>query len=557
MRYYFTVFISLVAVLFCSGAAFAERRVALVVGNAQYANTNALRNPDNDADDIGAMLRQLGFEVIVGKDLDQQSFARQIDEFSRVLDGADVGLFFYAGHGVQLNDKNYLVSTNAKLESEFLVPTETIELDAIIRLMESRAAVNLVFLDACRNNPLAENLRRSLIAGRRAVSLGRGLAKVEATGHDTLIAFSAAPGQEASDGDTRNSPFAASLLKHAPRPGLEVSVMLKLVAADVRQATRNAQRPQQLSDMTQAFYFTKEDLAPVPTAALTPGSDPSAASAPAPVTAPVAALTPAPAPSPVVPPAPPQSDKSGELAAWQSARGSNSCESMHAYLQLYPAGVFSDLAKLSEQRLCSPAPVASLPAPRAIEVNAAPTAPAPAELARNIQLELMRVGCGGAGAMKANGQWDTASQGALRLFNRFAKLKLDVSSPSQDIVDALRGRDGRVCPVVCGDGFQVKGDVCVATPEPAPKAKKAVKSDPDPDPAPRGRARRAPRDDPPDPPPSKRARRAPTDDGPRPVQDAPKRAQRDQDGPPAQSGGGPIGPGFLLGIGGGLLGIGR
>jgi hypothetical protein len=410
--------------------------------------------------------------------------------------------------------------------------------------MESRTPVNLVFLDACRNNPLAENLRRSLVAGRRAVSLGRGLAKVEAAGHDTLIAFSAAPGQEASDGDARNSPFAASLLKHIVRPGLEVSVMLKLVAADVRQATRNAQRPQQLSDMTQAFYFTREDAVAVSAPATKLVTGPVAEQSPT--------IAPAPAPARPQPPAPsPQADNAGELSAWQSARASNSCEPVRAFLQRYPNGAFADLAKLSEQRLCAPGPVADLPSPRAVESNAAPAKPAAlsrAELARNVQLELMRVGCGGTGALKANGEWDAASQGAMRLFNRYAKLKVDVGTPSQEAIDALRARDGRVCPLMCGDGLQAKGDICVAIPDSPPKAKQAAK------PAPEPKARRAPSDDAS---PSKRARRAPSEEAAKVAPDAPRRAQREPESGPPPSGGGPIGPGILFGIGGGLLGLGR
>jgi uncharacterized caspase-like protein len=156
-----------------------------------------------------------------------------------------------------MNDKNYLVSTNAKLENEFLLSSETIELDAVVRLMESKTPINLVFLDACRNNPLTENLRRSLTSLKRSAQLGRGLARMEASGRDTLVAFAAAPGQEAGDGAERNSPFTASLLRNMPKPGVEVSVMLKDVAADVRRDTRNSQRPQQLSDMTKAFYFAK------------------------------------------------------------------------------------------------------------------------------------------------------------------------------------------------------------------------------------------------------------------------------------------------------------
>ena len=126
-----------------------------------------------------------------------------------------------------MNDKNYLVSVNAG-SKRISALSETIELDAIVRLMESKAPINLVFLDACRNNPLAENLRRSLAAAQAQRAARPRLARMEATGRDTLIAFSAAPGQEAATG-RRNSPFTAALLRHIPKPGLEVSVMLKEV----------------------------------------------------------------------------------------------------------------------------------------------------------------------------------------------------------------------------------------------------------------------------------------------------------------------------------------
>src|SRR6266478_6229508 len=331
--------------------AVAERRVALVVGNAQYAHTPALPNPRNDAQDIADALRRVGFEVTLGYDLDQTKFARAIE-------GADVGLFFYAGHGLQINEKNYLVSTEAKLESTFLVPSETIELDAIIRLMESKANTNLIFLDACRNNPLTDNLKRNLAAINRTVSVGRGLARIEPTGRDTLIAFSSAPGQEAADGRGRNSPFTASLLRHLPKPGLEVSVMLKEVTADVRQDTNNVQRPQQLSDMSKAFYFVK--------------AEPAVVTAPRPG-APVAAMDPV---DPV------------DVAFWQSAAAANECEAIRAYLRRFPNGRFVDLARISERRLCkagvevavaplqrpSPPPVTSALTPGPA---AAPAAPAP------------------------------------------------------------------------------------------------------------------------------------------------------------------------------------
>src|SRR4030088_1878366 len=125
----------LVAMMLASAsAAHADRRVALVVGNSAYASAASLRNPRNDASDMAEMLGKLGFEVELGLDLDQQNFAVTIEKFARALDGADVGLFFFAGHGLQLNDRNYLVSIDAKLNSEFFVSAETVELDAIVRL---------------------------------------------------------------------------------------------------------------------------------------------------------------------------------------------------------------------------------------------------------------------------------------------------------------------------------------------------------------------------------------------------------------------------------------
>jgi uncharacterized caspase-like protein len=462
--------LGLLAAVLVSADARAERRVALVIGNAQYEHATTLRNPLNDANDIAAVLRTLGFEVVVGTDLDQRAFANQIDQFGRMLDGADVGLFFYAGHGLQVNDKNYLVSTRAKLENEFLIPAEAVELDSIIRLMESRSRVNLVFLDACRNNPLADKLRQSLIAANRSVALGRGLARIEPTGRDTLIAFAAAPGQEAADGRARNSPFTAALLQHMPTPGLEVSLMLKQVTAQVRRETNNTQRPQQLSDMSRTFYFAEAE--------------------------PMIAVQ---QPAQVAPVA----DYSVEVAYWNSARSGNDCESVRAYLERYPDGIFSDLAMISERRLCEPGrkiavreqepsaaepvqPVkvaavqgqvvtttgasSPMPEPRLESITAArrpqglenkvaalrqsaapkPEPPEPdesaalADLARDLQAELARVGCS---TSPADGIWGPLSREALREFNRYARASLDPEVPSKAALAAVQRRQRRVCPL--------------------------------------------------------------------------------------------------------------
>ena len=486
----FAMAVGILAAALLPQTANAERRVALVVGNSGYKHATALRNPGNDATDVAETLKKLGFEVLLGRDLDQQDFAKTIEQFARVLDDADIGLFFYAGHGLQMNDKNYLVSTNARLENEFLLSSETIELDAIVRLMESKAPTNLVFLDACRNNPLTENLRRSLTALKRSAQLGRGLARMEATGRDTLVAFAAAPGQEANDGGgDRNSPFTAALLRHLPKPGLEVSVMLKEVAADVRRDTRNSQRPQQLSDMTKAFYFAKaEQLAASRTDA------------------------PSPAPQMTTTPAAPAGDNTAlDMAFWNAAQSSNDCDAVRAYLQRFPRGVFVELAKLSERRLCTtgrkvsvvessaaeaassnvaavtlvppaPAPDAKVtanpPAPVAVAAlpdtaNVAPPSapiaalmPSPVELTRVIQLELYRLGCGNS---EADGKWTVVTREGLRKFSLRTKSKLDTNEPSSAIVAALQKQSGRICPLECGRGTVARGETCVAVAKPEPK----------------------------------------------------------------------------------------
>jgi Caspase domain len=466
--------------LLAATPAAAERRVALVVGNAEYAYTPALPNPRNDAGDIANSLKKVGFEVMLGHDLDQVKFARLIDDFARALEGADVGLFFYAGHGLQISEKNYLVSTEARLESTFLVPSETIEVNAVIRLMESKTETNLVFLDACRNNPLTDNLKRNLAAVNRTVTVGRGLARVEPTGRDTLVAFSAAPGQEAADGRGRNSPFTAALLRHLPKPGLEVSVMLKEVTADVRRDTSNAQRPQQLSDMSKTFYFVN--------------AAPDSVAAP-----PAVAATPPAAPA----------DRVDQFDAqfWQSAEAARECEPIRAYLRQFPNGRFIELARLAERRLCrtgpefalpqpppgpapasasGPAPVApstgaatnvaiAVPAAAPPAVPAAPPAANVIEVGRKLQKELARVGCAVSG-METDGTWGGASRTALRSFNERTRSVAEIDRPTPEALEAVQSRKDRICPIACEPGTELHGTSCVAAPRPLERSRRATRS---------------------------------------------------------------------------------
>lgn len=240
--------------------AIAEKRVALVIGNAAYKHTTPLRNPANDATDVSKRLKTLGFKVIVGIDQTEAQFADRLAEFAEAAIRADVVLFFFAGHGLQFQGTNFLVPVDARLENQFQVRQQTVTLDNVVRLMESRASKVMVFLDACRDNPFASKLRSNLTRSGNAASLGRGLARVQTRAPETLVTFAAAPGTVAADGTGRNSPFTEALLKHVGAPNIEVEVMLKRVTASVMRATKNKQRPERLSRMTSEFYFVRETI---------------------------------------------------------------------------------------------------------------------------------------------------------------------------------------------------------------------------------------------------------------------------------------------------------
>jgi uncharacterized caspase-like protein len=182
----------------------------LVIGNSAYKNTGTLANPKNDAADLSAVLKNVGFQVIDGFDLNKTSLERKIRDFAVALQGAEVGLFFYAGHGLQVAGQNYLVPIDAELSTPSALDFEMVRLDLVQRTMERETQTNILFLDACRNNPLARNLARAM--GTRSMEIGRGLAPME-SGVGTLISFSTQPGNVALDGSGRNSPFAGALVK--------------------------------------------------------------------------------------------------------------------------------------------------------------------------------------------------------------------------------------------------------------------------------------------------------------------------------------------------------
>jgi hypothetical protein len=228
------------------------RRVALVIGNGKYTQVPQLPNPPYDAADIAQALRKLGFDVIEGRDVEKKTMEDKIREFGRKLDGANLALFFYAGHGLQVAGKNYLVPTDAKLERPGDLTFETIDMAVVLEQMESAERVDLVFLDACRDNPFAKTLARSL--GTRSAAVGQGLALVQSA-VGTMIIYSTQPDNVAQDGAGRNSPFTGALLKHIATPGVQIESMIKRVRADVITATQRQQVPWDNSSLVGDVYL--------------------------------------------------------------------------------------------------------------------------------------------------------------------------------------------------------------------------------------------------------------------------------------------------------------
>ena len=232
----------------------ADGRVALVVGNSTYAHIGRLPNPDNDARDMSAALRRLGFEVTTELNADRVELTEALRRFTRQSARADVALVFYAGHGIEMDGVNYLVPVDARLERDIDVRFETVTVDDLL-VSTSGASLRLVLLDACRNNPLARSMQRT--AATRTVS-GGSFADLneDLLGDETLVAYAAAAGTTAADGRGRNSPYTAALLSHLETP-LEIGLLFRRVRAQVLSATNGAQRPHEYHSLVGEHYLTR------------------------------------------------------------------------------------------------------------------------------------------------------------------------------------------------------------------------------------------------------------------------------------------------------------
>ncbi len=223
-----------------AGTASAAKRVALVIGVSEYRQVPRLPNPARDADVMAGLFRKAGFDTVDSRrDLGIAELRRAIRDFSAASQDADIAVVYYAGHGIEVDGVNYLVPADARLASDFDIEDETISLDRVMRALDGARRLKLVILDACRDNPFATSMKRT-VASR---AIGRGLAKVEPSMSDTLIAFAARAGAVASDGDGQNSPFAAALVRNIAEPGLDLRIAFGRVRDEVLKATNNRQEP--------------------------------------------------------------------------------------------------------------------------------------------------------------------------------------------------------------------------------------------------------------------------------------------------------------------------
>jgi len=475
--------------------ALAEKRVALVLGNSAYQNVAPLANPVNDSSKIAATLKDAGFDVVDSRrDLAAAETRRALRDFADRARDADIAVVYYAGHGIEVDGGNYLIPVDARLERDTDIYDEGLSLDRILIAIEPAKKLRLVILDACRDNPFARTMKRT-VASR---AIGQGLAKVEPTSPNVLIAYSAKAGSTAADGDGQNSPFTAALSHHLTKPGLDVRRAFGFVRDEVLKTTNNRQEP---------FVYGSLGGEDVP---LVPAPRPAAAPA-----------TPAPS-------AQAEARRDYELALQIGNKSA-----LNAFLAQYPDGFYANLAKLQLDKIAAEdarvaatekarlaeqerarlaaegaqksqqakaeadvkaaeqariaaekakqvaqdqaaaaeqkriaaesaaADKASAPAPadkdKAVNVAALAAGPPQADVTKSVQAELRRVGCL---TGNADGNWNNASQRSLTQFNRYAGTRLDTKVASIDALDTIKLKSSRVCPLVCEHGFQADGDRC-------------------------------------------------------------------------------------------------
>ncbi|RJT40584.1 hypothetical protein D3227_08460 [Mesorhizobium waimense] len=313
------------------------KRVALVIGNSKYVHAVALPNPANDAHLIASTLRNAGFEVIEGVDQDNAGMHSLISRFTEQSYDADLAVIFYAGHGMQVDGKNFLIPVDAELTSPAYLKTRTVQIDEFMAALPADPAVGVIILDACRDNPLARTLAASLPKSR---SLGSGLAPIEARSEGVgtggiLIAYATDPGAIAFDGNGVNSPYSTALARHLTEPGIEIQSALTRVRGEVTETTKGRQRPWHNASLGREVFIGKPVVAAPVTKPATDAAGAAAAAAPA-----------------LVVGEPPSWEVEQRL--WDEASKRNSVPFYEAYLEQFPSGRFATVARLSIDELNDP-----------------------------------------------------------------------------------------------------------------------------------------------------------------------------------------------------------
>jgi uncharacterized caspase-like protein len=246
------VLIALLALMIgCSAQA--EQRVALVIGNGTYSSAPALENPTGDAKAMAALLKTVGFDVIEGTNLARTQMIERLAEFGKKADGADLAVFYYAGHAVAVNGASYLVAVDQKVKTELDVTQEAVNLDTVIGQSTRGAHVRLIFFDASRTNPFA-----AAEPGKGNRRVQTGLAAMNDP-TETLIAFASGPGQEALDGPKGgHSPFTQALLENIAAPGVEIQQAMTRVRAEVSELTDRRQLPWGHTYLTGSIYLNPQ-----------------------------------------------------------------------------------------------------------------------------------------------------------------------------------------------------------------------------------------------------------------------------------------------------------
>jgi peptidoglycan hydrolase-like protein with peptidoglycan-binding domain len=312
---YLAAILSLICILVTAQTAKADKRVAFVVGNGAYKNVAQLPNPPIDAKAMASVLRNVGFDVVEGTNLTRDKMTERLLEFGKKAQGADVAVFFYAGHGIAIGGTNYLLPVDADIKSEMDVKLgSAINIDLTLDQTMSDAKVKLVFLDACRDNPFAAKIKSN--SPTRSVSVQQGLAEMK-SGEGTLIAFATGPGQTALDGEVgTNSPFTRALIAHITQPGIEIQQAMTEVRAQVNEETNKGQLPWGHTNLIGSVFLNPAAASPANAAA--PASPATVASI--------------------------SGSSDVELEFWRSVKESNKPEELHAYLTTYPNGQFKSLA---------------------------------------------------------------------------------------------------------------------------------------------------------------------------------------------------------------------